>query len=120
MSVLWLLMPNHRLQRNSRWLRNSALVQLHRLCAYILGVISVRNMGMTGSQGHSWIFLQMVADHRETFKNTSMGCIVHEARILRRASISPSGQGNVIFISRRLLPTIPLFDPPYHLLFWHA
>lgn len=90
------------------------------LSAYVLGVISVRNMGMTGSQEHSWIGLQMVADHRETFMNISMGRIVHETRILRRASVSLSGQGNVIFINRRFLPTIPLFDLPYHLLFWRA
>jgi len=49
---------------------------------------------MTGSQGHGWIGLQMVADRMETFMNTSMGCTVHETRILRRASVSPSGQGN--------------------------
>lgn len=44
------------------------------------------------------IDLHMVADERETFMATSMRCIVHETRILRKARVSPLDKGLSLFI----------------------
>lgn len=43
------------------------------------------------------IDLQMVADHRETFMDTSTGCIVHETGIPRKARVSPLEKGLSLF-----------------------
>lgn len=45
------------------------------------------------------IDLQMVADHRETFMGTSMGCIEHEARILKKSRVSPLEKGLRLFLT---------------------
>lgn len=63
----------------------------------------------------------MVADERETFMATSMRCIVHETRILRKARVSPLDKGLSLFINisnniltrRIFIPIITLFDPHY-------
>lgn len=70
------------------------------------------------------IDLQMVADHRETVMDISMGCIEHETRILKKARVSPLEKGLrlflIVYLQIESLPIITLFDPPYHLLLsWH-
>lgn len=44
------------------------------------------------------IDLQMVADHRETVMDISMGCIEHETRILKKARVSPLEKGLRLFL----------------------
>lgn len=68
------------------------------------------------------IDLQVVADHRETFMNTSMGCVVHETRENPGFSFGEGTQfiSNNILINRMFLSIVVLFDPPHHPLSWHA
>lgn len=64
----------------------------------------------------------MVADHRETFMNTSMGCVAHETRENPSFPFGEETQfiSNNILKNRMFLSIIALFDPSHHLLSWHA
>jgi len=107
---------------NSSWLWESALLQLRWLHACALGVISARNAGMIGSQGH-----------RSAEGDWSQGNIYGHKHGMHNAWNEgpeesqgfPFGEGtqlisNNVFPNRTFLPIITLFDPPHHLLSSHT